>query len=55
MHDGVEQIHETEGCPRKLLIEHLSPQTTYCVQAVTVMPLSGLTSSRSPESCISTL
>ncbi|KAB5581495.1 hypothetical protein PHYPO_G00176400 [Pangasianodon hypophthalmus] len=55
MHNGEEQIHETEGCPRKLLIEHLSPQTTYCVQAVTVMPLSGLTSSRSPESCISTL
>ncbi|XP_060782318.1 interleukin-22 receptor subunit alpha-2 [Neoarius graeffei] len=55
MHDGVEQIHETNGCPRKLLIEHLSPQTTYCVQAVTVMALSGLTSSRSPKSCISTL
>lgn len=49
------QVHDTKGCPRKHLIEHLSPQTTYCVQAATVMPLSGLTSARSPESCISTL
>ncbi|XP_053477797.1 interleukin-22 receptor subunit alpha-2 [Ictalurus furcatus] len=55
MHDGVEQILETDGCPKKVLIEHLSPQTTYCVQAVTIKPLSGLTSSRSPKSCISTL
>ncbi|XP_053358286.1 interleukin-22 receptor subunit alpha-2 [Clarias gariepinus] len=55
MHNGKEQVHETEGCQKKLLIEHLSPQTTYCVQAVTVMPLSDLTSPRSPRSCISTL
>ncbi|XP_060728876.1 interleukin-22 receptor subunit alpha-2 [Tachysurus vachellii] len=55
IHDGLEQVHETNSCPRKLLIEHLYPQTTYCIQAVTVMPLSGLTSPRSPESCVSTL
>ncbi|KAI5617453.1 interleukin-22 receptor subunit alpha-2 precursor [Silurus asotus] len=55
MHDGMEQIHETKGYPRKILFEQLSPRTTYCVQAVTVIPLSGLTSSRSPKSCISTL
>ncbi|KAK3554022.1 hypothetical protein QTP70_019138 [Hemibagrus guttatus] len=55
IHDGVEQIHETKSCPWKLLIEHLSPRTTYCIQAVTVKPLSGLTSPRSPKSCISTL
>ncbi|TSK22579.1 Interleukin-22 receptor subunit alpha-2 [Bagarius yarrelli] len=53
--DGVEQVHETTGCPRKMLIEHLSPKTMYCIQAETVMPLSVLKSSRSPKSCISTL
>ncbi|XP_062852488.1 interleukin-22 receptor subunit alpha-2 [Trichomycterus rosablanca] len=49
-----ETIHEAAGCSKKLVIEPLESGTTYCAQAATVVPLSGVASSRSPRSCIST-
>ncbi|XP_017580055.2 interleukin-22 receptor subunit alpha-2 [Pygocentrus nattereri] len=53
--DGVEkETYETTGCSKKVVIQALSPETTYCLQAVTVTPHLGRTSVRGQSTCVTT-
>ncbi|KAG9275588.1 interleukin-22 receptor subunit alpha-2-like isoform X1 [Astyanax mexicanus] len=56
IHNGIDKqdTYETDGCSKKVLIKALSPKTAYCLQAVTVTPPFGRTSTRSPSTCITT-
>ncbi|KAK1791857.1 hypothetical protein P4O66_013845 [Electrophorus voltai] len=55
MQNGVEeQIHEMECQSQKVVIQAFEPTTTYCFQAITIMPLSGRPSRKSPSTCITT-
>ncbi|XP_052007524.1 interleukin-22 receptor subunit alpha-2 [Xyrauchen texanus] len=55
MHNDVEEeVLETDSCSKELVIQGLRPKTTYCLQAVTVIPLKGHKSLRSSPTCIST-
>ncbi|XP_066535362.1 interleukin-22 receptor subunit alpha-2 [Hoplias malabaricus] len=53
--DVEEESYETSGCSKKITIQALSPQTAYCLQAVTVTPHSGRESARGPSTCVTTL
>ncbi|XP_030628775.1 interleukin-22 receptor subunit alpha-2 [Chanos chanos] len=56
MHNEVEEeIHEMESCTKELLIQGLRPKTTYCLQAQTVIPRFGRTSSKGLKTCVTTL
>ncbi|XP_076830036.1 interleukin-22 receptor subunit alpha-2 isoform X2 [Brachyhypopomus gauderio] len=53
MKNGVEEgIHETEGYFKNMVIPDLRARTTYCLHAVTIMPLSGRLSRKSPSRCL---
>ncbi|TRZ03653.1 hypothetical protein DNTS_008354 [Danionella cerebrum] len=55
LHNDIEEeVHETDSCSKKLEIRGLRPETTYCLQALSVTPRSGRQSSRSPRTCIRT-
>uniref|UniRef100_A0AAY5F2W7 Fibronectin type-III domain-containing protein n=1 Tax=Electrophorus electricus TaxID=8005 RepID=A0AAY5F2W7_ELEEL len=50
----ISQIHEMECQSQKVVIQVFEPTTTYCFQAITIMPLSGRLSRKSPSTCITT-
>ncbi|XP_072565482.1 interleukin-22 receptor subunit alpha-2 [Paramormyrops kingsleyae] len=55
MHSGsIQEVHKLEGHVTLLVIQHLQPNTTYCLQAEAHLPRLGRTGDRGPWFCITT-
>ncbi|XP_030604607.1 interleukin-22 receptor subunit alpha-2 [Archocentrus centrarchus] len=51
---GEEEVLEMECCSHKLTLKELSHKAKYCLQAQTILPLQGKSSTRSSVKCITT-